>query len=149
MKLKAVQLRVKRGINFPGETCGIPEEVADRMIASGEAFALDEKGNPIKGNAAPDKPKKKRARKAAPKKDEKPSGESQGTQGPDDDKDQLQIDKFVLDGFDQGISDALRAAGLEDPEQVMEYLAAGKSLAEIEGISPANEKSLVEAYSVE
>jgi len=134
-KRVVVLLKTNCPPNFAGETCSFPEDVAKRLIASGDALPVDKGGKPVAV--------KESAKPAAPTV-EKTEGSK-----PAEDPDQLKFNPFIVDGLDDKLMKALAAGGLNDPEQLREYVASGKKLSDLAGIGEAKESMLLQMYCQE
>jgi len=165
---KVVLLRTKYGPCFPGERAGYPANIADTLVANGDAFAIgpddqpiipmDEAAPPVleqvEDNTAdnePSQPAKTNRRKPAASKDAsskdsatKPSTVTTKTT----DADEESLRPFVIDGLDKSIAALLVANGLTTPESVTQALAEGRDLdAEIQGIGPVSFAQIKDLYA--
>lgn len=168
--MRTVLLRKRFGSCFAGEKAGYPDALAERLIASGDAYALDKAGNPIVQDARdlgkdlsstepakeftrqdnPDKGNTNKGNTNQPNKGEPDGGTSgESNNQAKDDSDQVRFHPFVMDGLDNRLINALARAEIGNPDQLREYIAAGKSLAEIKGVSQTSADHLMAMYGPE
>jgi hypothetical protein len=169
--IKVVLLRSKYGSCFPGERAGYPANIADTLVAKGDAYAIGEDGQPIipMDETAPVEPEvvqtpnneikepatkkaRKQAKASAEKKSEESASQSTGqattvtTKTIEADDEALR--PFVIDGLEKSVAALLVANGLTTPELVTKALADGRDLAaEIQGIGPVSFEEIKLLYA--
>ncbi len=138
-----VLMTADRGANFRGEKVFFDEARALQLVGQKACVLLDENDEPIlpqtgivedgsdgsSGNqSAGGESDDKKSSKAKKKK-------SNGNANP-----------FAIDGFNEQTITALNDAKITTPEELIAYVATGKTLAEITGIDAATAEQLAETY---
>lgn len=142
--MRSVYLRKNFPPCFAGETAGYPDSIADKLVASSDAYEVDAAGEPVipPEDAAAAKAKKSKRSTA---KNDSPAADGQ-TAGAAGDKDQLKFNPFVVDGLDEKLVAVLAKAKITTPDELLAYIVAGKPLTDIDGIGEVYAGQLLELY---
>ena len=137
-----VKLRKKYGSLFPGERAGFAASVAARMIANGDAFALDADGHsiaPVEQSGDQPDSDQPNSSKASRKPRNKPANVTPGSDAKSESKsdatpelkppgkttstnDDPALQGFLLDGVSREVATQLLANGIENPDKLAEAL---------------------------
>jgi hypothetical protein len=152
-----VYLTKQYGPLWPGEIAGYPAHIAKGLIASRSALPLDDNGQPIMqpDDAIEESPSSiepaieagKPARRPRTRKSQEPSSTTTDANTAQAIVADDQIKLFLADGLQRDEAAALYAAGLKNPDDVVAAIAAGRDLAEVNGIGPVTASTLKQLYS--